>query len=423
MDAWRNVEPRVAGSKDPKVRAAASAFARDAHRNIRELQRALRAGRFKFAPQHGVLKRERSKPGKPKKDPRPIVVAPIGNRIVQRAVLDICQSDERKVSRRLGLLPKIIATPTSVGGLPGRGVPEAVALISGAITNGARWFVRSDLKKFFQTIPKPRVEEFLRANISDTRFVDLFMQALATELDNEDEVREHIQLFPLRDVGVPQGSSLSALCANIVLSELDAELNGRGIVMVRYLDDFVILGRSKKAVLKTWNRAVAILKSLGMECHDPNAGTGKAAMGEVANGLEFLSFHIDDKHIYPSTGACIEFMNDLHDTIRDAKKAISAVKDEPRRAEPRFVQSLVLLDRKIRGWGDAFRATTMRLLLAQLDAKIDKILAEYLSWFSRVRRGRSMTHQRRLTGIALLIDTETNKTVRVSGAAGATPST
>ncbi|MGH6823492.1 MAG: reverse transcriptase domain-containing protein [Methylocella sp.] len=409
MRAWLNVKPRVTNAKDAKTRAAAGIFAQAADRSIRKLQSDLRSGKFVFEPQHGILKSTRPKLGKPKKEPRPIVVAPVRSRIVQRAILDTCQSDRPEVKRRLGSLPKIIVTPTSVGGLPGRGVPQAIGLISAAIANGAKWFVRSDLKKFFQTIPKPKVQEFLRSNIADPEFVNLFMQALATELENEDEVRELIHLFPLGEEGVPQGSALSALSANIVLAKFDEELNGRGMTTIRYLDDFIILGQTRNTTIKSWTSAQKILKSLNMECHDPNAGTGKASTGTIAADVDFLSYHIDDKSIYPSKEAREKFLRDLRDTIRNARKAISSVKDEPRRAEPRFIQSLSLLDRKIRGWGDAFSATTMGLIFTQLDSEIDKIVEAYLHWFGRVRRGRSLKHQRRLLGIALLTDTE-NKT-------------
>ena len=113
------------------------------------------------------------------------------------------------------MLPSIIDQPTSVGCLPGRGVPDAVELITKAIAGGAKWYVRSDLKDFFSHIPKPQIRKFLNKNISDSAFVSLFMRALETELANEDAVREDLDLFPLGDEGVPQGSALSALCANI----------------------------------------------------------------------------------------------------------------------------------------------------------------------------------------------------------------
>src|SRR5262249_44836043 len=155
----------------------------------------------------------------------------------------------------------------------------------------------------------------------DEPFVDLFMNALSTELENEEEVRELIHLFPMGNIGVPQGSALSALCANIVLSEFDADLNSRGICTIRYLDDFVILGQTKHAVLKAWDRAKVFLEELGMECHDPRERTGKAAMGKVADGFDFLSFHIQSNEFYPTAKARAGFLHDLENTIRQAQKS------------------------------------------------------------------------------------------------------
>jgi RNA-directed DNA polymerase len=405
MHAWLNVRPRVIASKNKETRAAAAKFAEDVETNIHQLQRQLRTGSFRFEAQRGVLAKGKRRPGTPNKPPRPIVVAPVVNRIVHRAILDVCQSNEKIFARYLGAIPSVIATPTSVGGLPDRGVPEAIDIISKALGEGARFFVRSDIKKFFQTIPKTEVEAFLRKNITDERFVDLFMEALATELENESEVRELLHLFPRGPIGVPQGSALSVLCANIVLADFDRELNDKGITTVRYLDDFVILGRNQQSVTKAWNRAQQILHSIDMECHDPSLGTGKAAKGPINSGFDFLSFRIDGIDVYPTKAARDEFLEDLRRVFRESRNAITSIGEEPRRAEPRFVQFLDLMDRKIRGWGDAFRATTKRVVLAQLDAEIDRLLAQSMTWFGRVRKNQSTVRQRRLMGVGLLNDT------------------
>ena len=114
--AWFQVRPRVINSRDAKVRAAADEFGRDLDRSIARLQQLLRSGKFEFAAQRGVLKRTKSKLGGAKKAPRPIVVAPLLNRVAQRAILDTCQSSQNTIKRRLGGLPTILGTETSVGG-------------------------------------------------------------------------------------------------------------------------------------------------------------------------------------------------------------------------------------------------------------------------------------------------------------------
>ena len=62
------------------------------------------------------------------------------------------------------------------------------------------------------------------------------------------EFDQYINLRPVRLFdGVPQGSPLSPLLANLVLDELDQELEARGHRFARYADDVVILVRSERA--------------------------------------------------------------------------------------------------------------------------------------------------------------------------------
>jgi RNA-directed DNA polymerase len=399
--AWNNVAPRVLSSKDREIKKAAQRFSHDPHGSIRRLQEQLRGGTFQFAPQRGVLRTRASG-----KLPRPIVAAPMLNRIVQRAILDICQTNKLQLRQHLGRLPQVIETPTSVGGVSGKGCGDAMRIITDAIARGSRWFVRSDLKNFFVQVPKHRVETFLNENVADEVFVELFMNGLRTELSNEDEVRALLHLFPLDDLGVPQGCALSALCGNIVLEEFDRVLNGRGITTVRYLDDFIILGPTKEAVDKAWRKAVVILAGLGMEAHDPDIGSGKASRGRIdQEGVDFLSFHIKGTTTCPSRAARASLLEKLRVTIREDKRAIRGQGLAERRAERRFAQSLVTLDRQIRGWGDAFKISTQRVIFNQIDEQINKLLEEYWRWFQRQAVGQPSLAFRRLTGVSVLADT------------------
>ena len=47
--------------------------------------------------------------------------------------------------------------------------------------------------------------------------------------------------------GVPQGGPLSPVLSNIMLTELDRELESRGLPFVRYADDCVIFCKSPRA--------------------------------------------------------------------------------------------------------------------------------------------------------------------------------
>jgi hypothetical protein len=204
---------------------------------------------------------------------------------------------------------------------------------------------------------------------------------------------------------VPQGSSLSALCANVVLSEFDLEFNKRGVVTIRYLDDFVLLGKGKAATESAFKSAEALLRKCGFECHDPFSGqSDKASAGSVIEGFEFLSFRIAPGKIIPTRAACTEFISDIKSEIGSAKASIQSGTNA-RRSEPRYMQTLALLDRKIRGWGDAFRPTTDRLIFDQLDERIRKEMEAFEAWFAKATKGLGKRQLRRAQSIALLFDT------------------
>jgi RNA-directed DNA polymerase len=398
--AWQSVRKRALASRDKDTQRDARNFDRSPSKHIRALHEALRYGHFRFVHQRGVLKFKKGS------EPRPIVVSPVRNRLVQRAILDVLQSDKPSIAKRLGDIPKVLATPTSVGGIPGRGSPDAVALIRQGISGGATHFIRSDIKKFFRNVPTPLVLAFLRDQTNDDAFVRFIQEALVVELSNAEEpkVRDWISLFPGSDFGVPQGSSLSALCANIVLRELDQELNRRGVRMVRYIDDFVMLGSSERSLQLAWRRAEAMLANLGLEAHSPFPGSAKAANGLVRDGFEFLSFRFHGDKVSPSREAKRKLIAHVEAEVRSFRRAMWSAINVPRRAEQRLAQVICHIDQHVRGWGDAFRDVNQRLEFVQLDAQIQRSVDALVDCMTIVRRADGAARMRML-GIALLADT------------------
>ena len=232
-------------------------------------------------------------------------------------------------------------------------------------------------------------------------------QGLETELSNKDRhhIARHWSIFPDAVRGVPQGSSLSALCANIALSDFDQRLNQRGITTVRYLDDFVILGKGASAVGQAWREAETILGKLGMVAHQPDGTSKKAGKGTLAQGFDFLSFSFKGSALAPTREAKDSLLAAVSELIRTSKATIGLIGNEPRRSQASFAQSLVAIDNKIRGWGDAFRPANQRLAFSQLDVKLDALLDEYVRWFRRYQSGRAAAVRRRMLGVALLSDT------------------
>ncbi len=399
--SWLSLRSRALHSRNSKTAEDARRIDQNPTGILRGLQVALRKGEFEFRLQRGVLQQRKGK------NPRPLVVSPVTNRIVQRAILETLQDQAPSTIRRLGDIPVALRTRTSVGGIPGKGASDAVRIISMAIRAGATHYIRSDIKEFFTKVPTARLIQSIRKQTGDDEFADLIRSGIAVELENASDpmVSEWIELFPDGEIGVPQGSSLSAFCANYLLRKFDAGLNGSDLTTVRYIDDFVILGPSEPVVRDAWKSALRFLTDLGLEAHAPTPRGTKASQGAVSNGFDFLSYRFHQGQIGLSRDAKQRLLHDIDSEISAAKRSIQTSWETPRRSEPRFAQALVRLDRKVCGWGNSFRDVNQRVEFAQLDDKIIVRIQAFIGWYrSRVGECQPKEKMRGL-GVALLGDT------------------
>lgn len=175
-----------------------------------------------------------------------MVVASLDDRIIQRAILDVLQSQENLVE-----IQNVIQTKTSFGGISGKGTGDAIDLVEQAFLDGYKFVYGSDIASFFTKIPKDRIIGFLANATDDVKFLELFKNALVVELGNSEQLKiNDIDLFPVGNEGVAQGSPLSALAGNILLKEFDTQMNeeGRNVICLRYIDDFLLMGKNTKSL-------------------------------------------------------------------------------------------------------------------------------------------------------------------------------
>ena len=166
--AWAAVRSNVNASGHDRFKAEVKKISENPIPHLRRIHASLHSRRFIFAEQHGVLKTKST--GKK----RPIVVAPINNRIVQRAILNVLQSEDSRIVPHLGDIPRALRTSTSVGGIPKRGVAYGMEIINEAIKSGAIYYLRSDIRDFFTKVPKARITGFVREQTKDEEFTILF---------------------------------------------------------------------------------------------------------------------------------------------------------------------------------------------------------------------------------------------------------
>ena len=375
-------------------------FEKDELRNIERLQERLRKSEFKFAAQKAVAVKK-----SPDSDARrPLVVAPIENRVVQRAILDVAQE-------QIPAVVQVLGTPTSIGGIPKRGVGHALALIEAEIKNGARYFVRSDISGFFTKIPRAQIVEFINEASQEREYTELFEAAITTELSNigQPGIFEHKDIFPIGPTGVAQGSPLSPLVGNILLKEFDESLNDRGIRCIRYIDDFILLGKKRKNVMASFESARKLLAEFDMVAYGPDEDNAKAECGLLTDGFVFLGYQISPGLVMPSKPARQKIearvANILASAKGDLKKvALGQSEDLPKF---RYSHTLKYLNDVIKGWGYAFQFTNSKQCMRQLDDKIDDELTSFNAFVKSLVSGLDAQTTRRVLGVYLLEDVKT----------------
>ena len=100
----------------------------------------------------------------------------------------------------------------SYGFRPGRSAQDAVEAARGYIEAGYRWTVDIDLEKFFDTVHHDRLMARMKASIADKRVLRLVNEYLKAGAMIKGVVVKS-------EEGAPQGSPLSPLLSNIVLSK------------------------------------------------------------------------------------------------------------------------------------------------------------------------------------------------------------
>lgn len=378
--AWQRVRESARRSS-PTTRAEAARFEEHADRSLARIAAQLREGRFTFARARGIAC------ARPGKGPRPIVVAPIESRIVQRALLDVLRALP-------GFDAADLEAPTSFGGVPGRGTAGAVAAAIAAIKGGHTAYLRSDIVGFFRRIPRRRALDRVLAHVHDEGFARLLDEATRTELENLIDLGEAASIFPEDDTGVPQGCALSTLLGNALLRDFDAQMNGRGIVCLRYVDDFVLLGREGAHVKKAFASAQRLLGELGLTAYDPALDPSKAAFGSTSRGFELLGCAIEGGRAAPSRAKREELFGRVDALLRRSERFFArpdlglglghGLDLDPREAARLgLTPTLHALGRLLEGFRGSYRFCEADEVFAALDRAVDGRVEKYLRLYRK----------------------------------------
>lgn len=358
-EAWRQIEhkPESCGLDLLTI----SDFADGLTRNILKIGRELRSGKYGFTKLkgHGIPKEGSS--------PRALRIPAVRDRVVQKGIALLIQPT---LTTKYNLI-----NPTSFGYIAGRSPIDAIKRVRELYLAGYNWVYIADIKKFFDSIPRQQlVDEFVFPVLRDDTLNDLISSALNCEIGNYKDMAEAGwgSEFLSTDVGIPQGSILSPLFANVYLSPLDQAILSSDYQMVRYADDFVVMCRSEADAINSYELAKSILEDkLGLSLHPLNSDKSRI---ERFNILEFLGVRFQGKHVFPGTK-----------NVRKMRELLDKFGKKPPKGT--LLSNLNHLREKTSFWGAMYFYTSLdSQTYEHLDNALANVVAKILSRYGFVTK-------------------------------------
>jgi len=202
---------------------------------------------------------------------RPLAAPPVYDRILQRAVHQV-----------LSPMLDAIMDRGSYGFRPGRSRYQVRDLIQSLYRQGYRWVFESDIRNFFDMVAWGKLEVRLRSIIGDDPALEIIMRWI------QSPVRYQNQLIR-RSKGLPQGSPISPVLANLMLDDFDHDLRDAGCALIRFADDFLIVAKSRGAAEAGGRKAQQALLDVGLELK-----ADKTRVVPFSDGFRFLGFMFVD---------------------------------------------------------------------------------------------------------------------------------
>jgi len=276
----------------------------------------------------------------------------------------------------------------SHGFRPKRSAHDAMRQIKENLKAGKTEVYDADLSKYFDTIPHEKLKKALEMRIADPRVLHLIDQWLKAVVVEEDGKKSGGRKSK---TGTPQGGVISPLLANIYLHLLDRIVNNPkglfakyGVKMVRYADDFVLMGtRIPEQCMDKLNELLGRMEL--------NINTKKSRLLDAkGEPFEFLGFVVRyDRGIFKKG---TKFWH-IRPSEKSRKRVRQKINAKLKRIGHYPPEAVVLeLNAIIRGWVNYFAIEKVSYM--QLDKRI---LSDYLRirlqrYFDRKSQRKSRLH-------------------------------
>ncbi|MEW6376159.1 MAG: reverse transcriptase domain-containing protein [Thermodesulfobacteriota bacterium] len=178
---------------------------------------------------------------------RPLLIPTIKDRVAQSATLEVIEPIFESEFEHCSFAYR-----------KGRSVKQAVYQIKEYHEKGYTWVVDADIDAYFDSIDHDLLFGKVKGIVKDPvvlRLIEMWVKA---------EVWDGEAMTQLAK-GIPQGSVISPMLANLFLDQLDEELLNQGLKLVRFADDFIILCKTPEKAKEALEITDKILDKLSLE--------------------------------------------------------------------------------------------------------------------------------------------------------------
>ena len=286
---------------------------------------------------------------KPDGGERKLGIPTVVDRIIQQAI-----------AQQLVPIYEPLFSDGSYGYRPKRSAQMAIQKVKEYAEQGYTQAVLIDLSKYFDTLNHDLLMNMVREQVKDKRVVELVKRFLKSGIMENG-------LYIRTTEGSPQGGPLSPLLANIYLDKFDKEMERRGVPVVRYADDIVVLAKSKRAaerLLESSRRYLEGKLKLKM-----NLDKSRAVSVYAKRNFKFLGFALGKGR----DGVFIR----VH--AKSMKKAKQKLKELTSRSQGRNVRAVMhKVKVYVRGWLGYFGIASMKNTLKSWDEWLRRRFRMYI---------------------------------------------